>query len=334
MRGRAAGQRRTSVPTRQDSLRGGPGSNQRRAPRTARAPRAACDHGPRTSLTRPWRIPCHQFPSSTPRTAAGPRRQSRRTGTRHWTSSGTSASSRTSTTASPRWPTGCSSSPAWSDERQMRAQYLDRMDIERERGITIKSQAVRLPWTGSRRQAVRAQPDRHPGARRLLLRGLPVAGGLRGRRPAGRRGAGDRGADAGQPLPGARGRPADHPGAEQDRPARRPAGQVRARSSPTSSAASPPTCCGSRPRPGRAWPSCSNAIVAQVPPPQRRLGRARPRADLRLGLRHLPRSGHLRPGGGRPAVAAGEVPDDVHPGRPRHAGGRRYLARADARPAA
>ena len=44
------------------------------------------------------------------------------------------------------------------DERNARAQYLDRMDIERERGITIKSQAVRMPWTVADDNDAAAEP--------------------------------------------------------------------------------------------------------------------------------------------------------------------------------
>ncbi|ROR93230.1 GTP-binding protein LepA [Salana multivorans] len=56
------------------------------------------------------------------------------------------------------------------DERAMRAQYLDRMDIERERGITIKSQAVRMPW------AVIEEVDGRPVERAYALNMIDTPG--------------------------------------------------------------------------------------------------------------------------------------------------------------
>ena len=216
------------------------------------------------------------------------------------------------------WPTACCSMTGVVDARQMRAQYLDKMDIERERGITIKAQNVRLPWVDRRRdgEELRPAPHRHSRPRRLHLRGLPCAGSLR--------------RCAILLVDAAQGIEAQTlanlylalendltiiPGPQQDRPAR-----LR---SPTSYAAemaqhhrlrSPGRAADQSAKTGRASVNCSTWSVRDRC--LRPIGDADAPAqgdDLRLRVRRLSGRGHLRP---RRTTArcprATKIADDVH----------------------
>ena len=213
------------------------------------------------------------------------------------------------------------------DARQMRAQYLDRMDIERERGITIKSQAVRLPWKS--------------GGTHYVLNLIDTPGHVDFTYEVSRSLAACEGAvllvDAAQGIEAQTLanlylaleadlkiipvlNKIDLPAAQPERYAGELAAIIGCDPSEVLRV-SAKTGAGR----GRAAQRDRRAGAAAARRPQR----PGAGADLRLGLRHLPRRHHLRPRGRRQVHQARAHAHDVHPDRPRDPGARRHLARAD-----